>query len=57
MPKGKNQHEIGLMRDELCGKTIKKLIRLKAKTYSCLIVDDSEDHKAESTEKFQKKKT
>ena len=57
MPKGKNRHEIGLMRDELCGKTIKKLVRLKAKTYSCLIDDDSEDHKAESTKKFQKKKT
>ena len=57
MPKGKNKHVTGLMRDELGDKTINKLVRLRAKTYSGLLDVDSEDHKAEGTKTFQKKKT
>ena len=50
MPKGKEK-EVMNMKDELGGKIITKCVGLKAKTYSYLIDDDSEDKKANSTKK------
>ena len=47
---------IGLIKDELGGKIIKS-DELRAKTYSQLKVDDSEDKKAKDTKKCHKKKT
>ena len=41
LPKEKNKKVIGLMKDELSGKIIKKFVRLRAKTYSYLIDDGS----------------
>ena len=32
-----------LMKDELCGKTMKEFLELRAKTYSYLLDDSSED--------------
>ena len=40
---------IGLMKDELARKIMTKLFGLRAKSYSYLIVDGSEDKKAKST--------
>ena len=42
---------IGLMKDGLGGKIMTKFLRLRAKTYSYLIDDGSEDKKAKSTKK------
>ena len=39
------------MKDELVGKIMKKLVRLRAKTYSYLKDDGSKDKKAKSTKK------
>ena len=49
LPKGKNKKMIGLMKDELGGKTMTKFVGLKAKTYSYLIDDGSDDKKAKGT--------
>ena len=49
--KGKNKKVIGFMKDKLGGKIMKKYVRLRAKTYSCLIDDGSEDKKAKGTKK------
>ena len=51
LPKGKNKKVIGLMKDELGGKFMTKFLRLRAKTYSYLIDDGSEDKKAKGTKK------
>ena len=51
MPKVKNKKVIGLMKFELCGKVMKKIVGLRAKTYSSLIDDGSEDKKAKDTKK------
>ena len=52
LPKGKNKNVIGLMKDELGAKTMTKFVGLRAKTYSYLIDDSSEDKKAKITKKF-----
>ena len=51
MPKGKNKKVIGLMKGELGGKIMIKFVGLRAKTYSYLIDDDSEDKKAKGTKR------
>ena len=51
LPIGKNKKVIELMKDELVGKVTVKLVGLRAKTYSYLIGDGSEDKKAKSTKK------
>ena len=43
LPKGKNKKVIGLMADELGQKIMTKFVQLRAKTYSYLIDDSSED--------------
>ena len=50
MPKGKNKKVVGLMNDEL-GKIMAKLVGLRAKTYSYLIDDGSEDEKPKGIKK------
>ena len=49
LPKGKNKKLIGLMKDELGGKIVTKVVVLRAKTYSYLIDDGSRDKKAKDT--------
>ena len=51
LPKGKNKKVIGVTKDELGGEIMKKIVGLKAKTYSYLIDDGSEDKKAKGTNK------
>ena len=51
VPKGKNKKEIGILKDELGGKTMRKLIGLRAKAYSHLMDDDSEAKKVKETKK------
>ena len=48
---GKSKKVVGLMKDELGRKTLKKFVGLRAKTCSYLIDDGSEDKKAKSTKK------
>ena len=48
LPKGKNKK---VMKDELGGKITTKFVGLRAKTYSYLIDDGSEDKKAKGTKK------
>ena len=50
LPKGKDKKVIGLIRKfKLDGKITTKFVRLRAKTYSYLIDDGSEDKKAKGT--------
>ena len=49
LPKDKNEKMIGLMKDELGGKTMTKFVGLRVNMYSYLIDDDSEDKKAKDT--------
>ena len=51
LPKGKNKKVIELMKDELGVKIITTFFGLRAKTYSYLKDDSSEDKKAEDTKK------
>ena len=52
----KNKKVIGLMKDELGGQIMTKFVRLRAKTYSYVIDDDSKDKKAKGTKKCVKKR-
>ena len=57
LSKEKNKKVIGLLKDELGGKVMTKFVGLRAKTYSYLTDDGSENKKANSTEKrFIKRK-
>ena len=51
LSKRKNKKVIGLMKDELGGQIIKEFVRLRAKTYSCLIGNNNEGKKAKDTKK------
>ena len=46
LPRGKNKKVIWLINDELGGKIMRTCVGLRAKTYSYLIDDSSEDKKA-----------
>ena len=52
LPKGKNKKVIQLMKNELSGKIVIKFVGLRAKSYSYLIDDGSEDKKAKNTKNF-----
>ena len=56
LPMGKNKQVIGLVKDELGGQIMKKLVGLRAKTCSYL-KDDDEYKKAKGTQKcvYEKK--
>ena len=56
LPTGKNKKIIGLMKDELGGKTITEFVTLRPKTYSFLTDDGKEDKKAKGTKKCVIKK-
>ena len=56
LPTGKNKRIIGLMEDELGGKTITEFVTLRPKTYSFLTDDGKEDKKAKGTKKCVIKK-
>ena len=51
LPKGMNKKVIGMMNDELGGKTMKKFIGLRHKCYSYLTDDGKIDKKAKGTKK------
>ena len=51
--KGRNTKVFELMKDELCGKIMKKFFGLRAKTYSYLIDEGSEDKKTIGTKSVQ----
>ena len=53
---GKNKKIIGLMKDELGGKIITKIVTLRRKTYLFLTDDGKEDEKAKGTKKCVIKK-
>ena len=57
LPKGKNKKVIELMKDKLGRKIIKIFVGLRAKTYSYLIDDGSEDKKQKHKKVCRKKKT
>ena len=57
-PKARNRNLTGLMKDELGGKIMTKLVELKAKPHSYLIHDSSEDKKSKKRKNVcHKKKT
>ena len=56
LPAGKNKKVIGLMKDELGGKTITEFATLRPKTYSFLTDECKEDKKPKGTEKCVIKK-
>ena len=58
LPKGKNKKVIGLIKDELGGKIMKKFVGFKAKTYIYLRDDGSKDKKCKRQNKVcHEKKT
>ena len=56
LPKGINKKLTGLIEEKLGGKTMTKLVGLKARTYGYLIDGGSEDEKAKDTKTCVKKK-
>ena len=50
-----NKNVIGVMKDELAGKIVKKLVESRAKTYIYIIADGDEDKKAKGTKTCVKK--
>ena len=56
LAKGKNENVIGLMKDELKAKTMINFVGLRARAYSYLVVDGSEDKKAKSTKELCQRK-
>ena len=52
LPKGKSKKVIGLIKDELGRNMMKQFVGLRAKTYSYLKDDGSEDKKAKATKKY-----
>ena len=54
LPKGKNKKVIGLMKDELGRIRMIEFVGLRAKTYSYLIDDSSEDKKQKKQRKRKK---
>ena len=51
LPIGKNKKVIAMFKDELGGKIMKEFCAPRAKTYACLMDDDSEKKKAKGTKK------
>ena len=51
LPIGKNKKVIAMFKDELGGKIMKEFCAPRAKTYACLMDDDSEKKKAKGTRK------
>ena len=51
LPSGKNKKVIGLMKDELGGKTMTEFVALRPKTYSYLMDVRNSDKKAKGTKK------
>ena len=51
MPSEKKQKVIGLMKDQLSGKTMTEFVALRSKTYSYLMDNCNSDKKAKGTEK------
>ena len=56
LPMSKNKKAIGMMKEELGGKIMKEIIRLRPKCYSYLTGDGNVDKKAKGTKKFVIKK-
>ena len=56
LPKGEKKKVIALMKDQVGGNIMTKFVGLRAKTYSYLIDDVSEDKKAKGTKKCVVKK-
>ena len=52
LPKEKDKKVIGITKDGLGAEIMTVFVGLRAKTYSCLIDDDSENKTAKSTKKF-----
>ena len=51
LPKEKNKKVIGLLKDELAGKTIEEFVGLRAKTYSYLKYNSFKDKKSKGTKR------
>ena len=51
LPRGMNKKVVGLIKDELGGKIMKEFVAVRAKTYSYLMHDDSEQKKAKRKKK------